>query len=99
MQYIDGVHIPILDILYAKWPCGATGDEIISHVHSHYNSSFDPDNLTEYMVELENIGQINEGSHPSGQIINDTRYYLTPTMYLIIYENTKQPDSIFLKIS
>ena len=99
MEYIDGIHIRILDMLYAKWPCSATGDEIIHHVHSRHNSSFDPNNLTEYMMELENIGQVNEGSHPSGQSVNDTHYYLTPTMYLAMYENIKQPDSIFSEMS
>ena len=44
------------------------------------------------ILELINIGYIKKGDDPSTIPDNETRYYLTPTMYLAISEKSKKSD-------
>ena len=96
MQQIDRYHFRILEVLYAKWPRGVTGDEIIKHIHNNNESTFNESDLSEQMFEFINIGYIKKGDAPSTLPDNETRYYLTPTMYMIISEKSKKSNFIFL---
>ena len=48
------------------------------------------------MFEFINIGYIKKGDAPSTLPDNETRYYLTPTMYMTISEKSKKSNFIFL---
>ena len=93
MKYI---HFPILKILYKNWPYGTIGNEIIEHVRSKNIFEFDEDVFGEYMLELKDSQQVIENNQ---DIITDGRYYLTPTMYMVILKNSKESDSECSKMS
>ena len=99
MQIISSRHFRILEILYTKWPLGVTGGEIIDHVHNNNDSTFDMDKLTEYMTQLESIGQIKELTDLPGITTDADLFYLTPNMFMAISENSKNPNSKFSKKS
>ena len=99
MQIIGSIHIAILEILYTKWPLGVTGDEIVKHVQSKSNSTFNMDALVDYVENFENIGQIKELTDPAGLNISTNLFYLTPNMFMAISENSKNPNSMFSKKS
>ena len=95
MQQNDRYHFRILEALYAKWPRGVTGDEIIKHLHNNNDSTFNENDLSGQMFELIDVGYIKKGDAPSTSNNNETRYYLTPTMYMAISEKSKKSDLIF----
>ena len=96
MQILKYVHFPILEILYKNWPYGTTANEIIEYVRSKDTSEFDEDVLGDYMLELKDAQQVIENNQ---NIIPDARYYLTPTMYMAILNNSKEFDSECSKMS
>ncbi len=95
MQQIDRHHFRILEVLYTKWPRGVIGGEIIKHIQNNNESTFNESDLSGQILELINIGYIKKGDAPSTIPDNETRYYLTPTMYLAISEKSKKSDLIF----
>ena len=96
MQVMKYIHFPILKILYKNWPYGTIENEIIEHVRSKNIFEFDEDVFGEYMLELKDSQQVIENNQ---DIITDGRYYLTPTMYMVILKNSKESDSECSKMS
>ena len=96
MQVMKYIHFPILKILYKNWPYGTIENEIIEHVRSKNIFEFDEDVFGEYMLELKDSQQVIENNQ---DIITDGRYYLTPTMHMVILKNSKESDSECSKMS
>ena len=95
MQIINSTHIAILKVLYAKWPLGVSGDEIVKYVQNKYNSAFNMEELLDHITHFKSIGQIKELIHPEGTTIGNNLFYLTPNMFIAISEHSKNPNSNF----